>query len=362
MPKKPPKYPPPWPDFPLTVHPNGQYSKKIRGRVHYFGPHSNPDAAVALFLQQKDYLYAGQAPPVAGKTVADLLNYWLDQKEQLLATGELTQVSLNEYVAVSDVIADTLGRNRTLEGVALGELTKLRSALQQGKTKQLGVTTFKRRLTIARIVFKFSNDEMGTSIRYQKALAAPPKKLIRERRAAIGERIFSAKELRDLLVMADPHMTAVIYLGVNAAYGPADCVHLTCDKIVDGFINFTRPKTGVMRRCPLWPETLAAIEAIKGKTHVFCGRKWTRHVIARQFKELCETLAMYRENVTTPYSLRRTMQTVAKNAQVNQSCIDRIFGHERTDQSEVYNQRVFDKQLIRCTDFVRGWLLGEIEL
>ena len=33
-------------DYPLTVDGNGQWSKKIRGKVHYFGPWSDPDAAL----------------------------------------------------------------------------------------------------------------------------------------------------------------------------------------------------------------------------------------------------------------------------------------------------------------------------
>jgi len=28
--------------FPLTANGNGQWSKKIRGRVHYFGPRADP--------------------------------------------------------------------------------------------------------------------------------------------------------------------------------------------------------------------------------------------------------------------------------------------------------------------------------
>jgi hypothetical protein len=302
MPRKQPKHAKPWPDFPLTVHPNGQYSKKIRGRVHYFGPQSaGPDAAVALYHKQKDFLYAGLAVPVEGETVADLLNVFIGRKEQAVEQGELSQVSLDEYVCTTDVMAATLGRTRSLNGITPNDLLRLRKALQQGKTKVLGVAAFKRRLTLARIVCKFSNEEFGTSIRYQTPLAAPPKKLLRERRAAVGERLFSAKELRDLIAKTDPHMKAVIYLGINAALGPADCVALTTDKIADGFVNFPRPKTGVLRRCPLWKETQEAIAVIADGKHVFNGRVWTRHVIAREFKKLCESVGIYRENVTTPY-------------------------------------------------------------
>jgi integrase len=112
----------------------------------------------------------------------------------------------------------------------------------------------------------------------------------------------------------------------------------------------------------LWPETKAAINAIMDGEHVLNGRVWNRHVLARDFRKLCEACGIYKAGVTVPYSLRRTFETVAKNADVNQSVIDRIMGHERPDMSEIYNQRTFDKQLLRCTDFVHRWLKGSINL
>jgi hypothetical protein len=42
--------------FPLTVHPTGQYCKKIRGRMYYFG--KNRDEALRLYHEQA-YLYSG---------------------------------------------------------------------------------------------------------------------------------------------------------------------------------------------------------------------------------------------------------------------------------------------------------------
>src|SRR5436189_108020 len=49
----------PRPDFPLGIHPAGYWCKKIRGKLHYFGPRFDPkDAAAATAAADealKDY-------------------------------------------------------------------------------------------------------------------------------------------------------------------------------------------------------------------------------------------------------------------------------------------------------------------
>ena len=41
-------------DFPLTAHRNGQWCKKIKGRLWYFGTWDDPDGAVQQYLDEKD--------------------------------------------------------------------------------------------------------------------------------------------------------------------------------------------------------------------------------------------------------------------------------------------------------------------
>src|SRR3990172_5355962 len=56
---KPPK---PRPDFPLYAHRVGQWAKKVRGKTHFFGVWANPEAALEKWVAQKDALLAGREP------------------------------------------------------------------------------------------------------------------------------------------------------------------------------------------------------------------------------------------------------------------------------------------------------------
>ncbi len=74
---KPPK---PDPDFPLYAHAAGVWAKKIRGKMHYFGPWDDPDGAPKKYLEEKDALHAGRKPheASAGAAVHDLVNRFLN--------------------------------------------------------------------------------------------------------------------------------------------------------------------------------------------------------------------------------------------------------------------------------------------
>ena len=75
--------------------------------------------------------------------------------------------------------------------------------------------------------------------------------------------MIEADEIRQLLEAASIPMKAMILLGINCGFGQSDVANLEFRHIDlnTGMIAFPRPKTGIARRCPLWPETVAAVQA-----------------------------------------------------------------------------------------------------
>ena len=128
---KPAKPSKPYPDFPLFPHATGRWAKKIRGQLHYFGPWSDPDAALAKYLEQKDALHAGRKPREATErvTVKELCNQFLNAKRALVEPGELTNRSWQDYKADCDLIVSHIGKGRLVADLGPDDFAGLRRKL-----------------------------------------------------------------------------------------------------------------------------------------------------------------------------------------------------------------------------------------
>src|SRR5262249_51632709 len=116
-----------------------------------------------------------------------------------------------------------------------------------------------------RSIFKFAYDmeKIDHPVRFGPGFERPSKQVLRRHKAAQGAKLFEANEVRRMIEAASVQMKAMILLGINCGFGNSDCGNLPLSAVdlERGWVNFPRPKTGVNRRCPLWPETVAAIRA-----------------------------------------------------------------------------------------------------
>ncbi len=279
-------------------------------------------------------------------------------KDRALKDGEISQVTFNEYEAVCDVMA-AWGKHRQLSTLTAVDFRLLREALGQGKTKQLGPVTLKRRLAIARMILK-SARKLRVTVDYDDDLRSPSARILRQIKNS-RVRLFKSKQVRQIVADANRELRGMILLGINCGFGPQDCCDLPTNRVdlVNGWHNFHREKTGVERRCPLWPETVKALRGATNNGKVFAG-KWNRRNIAYHFRRLVDDF--YIKDVTEFYSLRRTFETIATTSGVPQAVIDAIMGHvpAADDMSATYRQKIFNEQLLQCSNHVRKWYLGKL--
>src|SRR5262249_40353948 len=126
-PDKPAKPDKPRPDFPLFAHAAGVWAKKIRGKLVYFSPWSDPDEALARYLEQKDDLHAGSTPRTKAEavTVKDVVNAFLNHKRDKMDAGELSVRTWAKYKEVTDLLVSQPGKTRVVADLRPGDFTRL---------------------------------------------------------------------------------------------------------------------------------------------------------------------------------------------------------------------------------------------
>src|SRR5262245_46429927 len=121
----------PYPDFPLFAHAAGVWAKKIRGKMHCFGPWSDPDAALKKYLERKDALHAGRKPREAsdGLTVKELANGFLNHKQALVDAGELSPRTWAEFKAAAVLIVGSFGKQRLVADLDTDDFAEMRKRM-----------------------------------------------------------------------------------------------------------------------------------------------------------------------------------------------------------------------------------------
>ncbi len=381
----------PHPDFPLFPHATGRWAKKVKGKFAYFGKVAddpNGQAALVLWLKQKDDLLAGRTPQTKpeGLDLRELLDRYVVAKRARVDSGEITPRTFNELFTCCKRIGDVLGLDRLVVNLVPDDFSKLRRAI----AKIWGPTRLGNEVQRVRSVFKFGYESrlIDRPVLFGPEFKKPSAKTLRLNRAKNGERAFTAEQLRAIIDAAGVQMKAMILLGINCGFGNGDCAKLPLGAVdlKGGWITCARPKTGIERRIPLWPETVAALEVAiaerpkpKDKADASLmfitkyGGPWDKSAvtevgkdgkliianhspISQAFRKVLTALKLHRPGLGF-YAIRHTFETVG-GASKDQVSVNAIMGHVDSTMAGHYREYIDDERLVAVVNHVRGWLFG----
>ncbi|HEV3437994.1 MAG TPA: tyrosine-type recombinase/integrase [Gemmata sp.] len=367
----------PYPDFPLFLHQTGQWAKKVRGKLFYFG--KDPDAALKKWLDEKDDLKAKRTPRARGDglTVRVLANAFLNAKTSLLNSDELSPRTWRDYYATCETLVEVFGKEQPVSMLNGADFERLRTKLATTR----GAVALGNEIQRVRSIFGYAWDEtlIDKPVRFGASFKKPSRKAIRKARNERGSRMVEAEDLRKLIDTADGSMKAMILLAINCGFGQSDISELPKSAIdlKSGWCNFPRPKTEIVRRCPLWPETVDALKVAiaarpKAKSPVDdrlafltrFGVAWVRmnahenkpsvpiDSVGLEFGKLVKATGIPR---CTFYDLRHVHRTKADGAK-DQPAADFIMGHVPAGMASNYRHEIADERLQAVVKVVREWL------
>lgn len=360
---------------PLTPHPNGQYVKKINGRLRYFG--ADHEAALARYLREASDLAAGIEPrrtiDPCDFTIDDLVNEYLEARYGDVEAGDLSARQFQDYRAVAQMLADAWGKALRVESLTPADFGRLRARMSE----RWGLTRLGNQVGRVRTMFKWAADNgfLRDPIRFGDQFQRPPARLRRIARRERGKRLFTTEEVRGLIQTARGNARAMVLLGINAAFGNKDCSDLRIEHVdlAKALIDHFRMKTGIERTAPLWPETVEALrECIGDRTDgpVFVTRFGNAFVRDKCAYERDGRLAkvtpidkvgdLFRKISPKPrlpfYCLRHTFATIAHETR-DGLAVSRIMGHALTGMTAVYVEEIGIERLRQVVEHVRGRVL-----
>lgn len=392
-----PKPKKPFPDFPLGASTAGWWVKKIRGRIFYFGrwgrrlrdgsieriPGDGWKEALELYNAQKEDLHAGRTPRIKkidgeGLTVGELRGRFLTAKSRALDAGEITRPTYFEYRQIADLVSKTFTERRLVADLAADDFAMLRQAL----AKRWGPVRLTNGILRVKSIFKFGYEAglIDKPVRFGPEFKVPSAGVLRRHRAKNGQRMIESDEIRRLLsaleAQSNHAVKAMVLLGVNCGFLAKDCADLPlwAVDLEKGWADFPRPKTGVARRCPLWPETVEALRAAiaarpaprgpDAEQLVFLtpqGKPWVRRGVATSLSSMISRI-LKNQNISRKgvgfATFRHVFRTAADETR-DQPAVNLIMGHTDPTMGGVYRERIEDSRLRAVVDHVRQWVFGE---
>jgi len=353
--------------------------------------------ALERYLASAADLHAGRQSQdhnlsVEGLTVKDLCNAFLNWQQGKMEAGGIGERWFEDCRTILQAFSRSMGKSRLVQDLRPGDFERYHMHL----AKELGAHALTRNIVAIRSAFKYAyeSDLIDRPMKFGTGFSAPSASAKRKEKARSeqenGKKLFRKEELLLILKTCDSLLKAAVLLGVNGGFGNVDCAKLPISAIDfdAGVIEYNRPKTGVRRSVPLWPETTAALksmlneyrpipaneQAAKLALLVHSGQPLVRQIItradsgdlekisrldllSRQFTQLLERLKIHRSGIGF-YTLRHTFRTWADEVK-DQHAVHRIMGHAIPGMSGIYVEEISIERLRAVVDHVRSKLFSQ---
>lgn len=340
--------------FPLTLHPTGQYCKKINGKIHYFG--ANKKQALERCLEQATYLHGGQnfaqKATNGSMTLKELCDLYLEYQHSKLLTGALSASHHNDQISSLSKLMSFLGKGRRIKSISTLDLQNYKSKLQAtyGSAYRLNL-----HISVMKAMFHWARkNDILQNIPNIDAVSRG--KIVHQEMYT-----FSSEQIEKLLSVANAKMRAMIWLGLNCGFGCTDCTRLKWKDLdlENGRVQLARNKTGFPRNFPLWPETIKALKKVprSGQLVFYTaeGHPWVRtslkikkdgsgryttvNAVTSMFARLLKKVKINAPKGMGFYTLRRTSATLAARSG-DPFAVQRLLGHVNLDMATRYVQDV----------------------
>jgi integrase len=348
----------------LTAAPNGQWCKKHKGKVFYFGVWDDPKTALARWRAEWAGIVESQSRPVRQTptecTLHVAINNYVNARLAQQVQGDIEQATYREINDISRRVLNTIGGQRLLSSIGPNDFDALLKAVghQSAISRQKFVMQ-------TRALFRWIFDHLGISVSMGANFNAPPRKAIREQLNQRDAKIFEPDQIHRLLSVASPQMKAIMLLGINGGYGNRDVSELPANAVnlKGAVIDHYRAKTGARRIVPLWDETVEAIRAVivPGQERLFLDR-FGKPIERQGVYGICRMMDELRQatNIAcTFYWFRYTFATVASEVP-DDHARHLVMGHVIDGVSENYVKAFPRQRLLNLTDHVYKWLYNRI--
>ncbi|MHC4632431.1 MAG: tyrosine-type recombinase/integrase [Planctomycetota bacterium] len=342
--------------FPLTLHKTGQFCKKIKGKLYYFG--TDKKAALERYLEQAAYLHTGKgAKPRLTNSLSlkTMCNLYLDHQESRATIAEIKPRQVYDQTLLLRDFARYIGPNRIMATISTVDLQNYRKKLIKSRKSP---NTINNRISAVKAMYNWALDnEIIDKIPNLKAI----KKITNIKK---DKPTFSVLQIQQLFEHAEIQMKAMIWLGLNCGLGCTDCAELQW-KNVDlekGRVDFPRGKTKIHRNLLLWAETVEALKAVpkKGDLVFYTPREnpWVKTVqraekdgrinyantntVSKQFSKLLKKTGIKTEKGVGFYTLRRTAATLAAKSG-DPFAVQRLLGHADLRMATTYVQDISEQ-------------------